>query len=224
MTLPPGGTFTDDNGNVHEGYIEAIAALGITKGCNPPVNDRYCPSEPVTRGEMAAFLARALDLPPSADNAFVDDAASVFEGEINSLAHAGITKGCDPPLNQHFCPNDPVTRGQMAAFLVRAFGYTDNGGGNLFTDDDGSVFEDDIDRLGTAGVTKGCNPPANDMFCPNDLVRRDQMASFLGRALGLTPITPPPPSTEPSGDLTVEFVAVRQGDAALYRGRVGRWA
>ena len=72
----------------------------------------------------------------------------------------------------------------MAAFLVRALGYTDNGGGNLFIDDDGSTFENDIDRLATAGVTKGCNPPVNDKFCPNDFVTRGQMAAFLHRALG----------------------------------------
>ena len=72
----------------------------------------------------------------------------------------------------------------MAAFLVRALGYTDDGGGNLFTDDDTSVFEGDIDRLGTAGVTKGCNPPVNDQFCPNSNVTRGQMAAFLHRALG----------------------------------------
>ena len=52
------------------------------------------------------------------------------------------------------------------------------------TDDDGSVFEADIDRLGTAGVTRGCNPPVNDMFCPNQNVTREQMAAFLHRALG----------------------------------------
>jgi hypothetical protein len=96
--LPPGGTFVDDNGNVHEANIEAIAAAGITKGCNPPTNNR-------------------------------------------------------------FCPDDSVTRGQMAAFLVRALGLTDNGGGNRFVDDNGSTFEGDIDRLATAGITKGCNPP-----------------------------------------------------------------
>ena len=43
-SLPPGGTFFDDNGNIHEGNIEAIAAAGITRGCNPPTNNRYCPS------------------------------------------------------------------------------------------------------------------------------------------------------------------------------------
>ncbi len=192
--LPPGGTFRDDDGNVHEGYIEAIAAQGITKGCNPPQNDRYCPSDPVTRGQMAAFLVRALDLGPASGDQFSDDSGSVFEDDINRLASAGITKGCNPPQNDHYCPTKVVSRGQMAAFLVRALGYTDNGGGNLFTDDDSSVFENDIDRLATAGVTKGCNPPQNDHYCPTDPVRRDQMASFLGRALHLTANTPPPTS------------------------------
>ena len=62
---------------------------------------------------------------------------------------------------------------------------------DLFTDDEGSVHETDIDRLGTAGVTKGCNPPTNNRYCPKDPVKRDQMASFLARALDLTPIPSP---------------------------------
>ena len=57
--LEPGGTFTDDNGNTHEGSIEAIALDGITRGCNPPANTLYCPDEGVTRAQMAAFLVRA---------------------------------------------------------------------------------------------------------------------------------------------------------------------
>jgi hypothetical protein len=110
------------------------------------------------------------------------DGSNNFEDDICWLADHGITKGCNPPSNTQFCPKDPVTRGQMAAFLVRAFGYTANGGGNLFTDDNGSIFEADIDRLGTAGVTKGCNPPSNTQFCPEDPVTREQMAAFLRRA------------------------------------------
>jgi hypothetical protein len=117
------------------------------------------------------------------DEVFVDDNGNIFEADIEWLAGEGITKGCNPPANDRFCPDDYVTRGAMAAFLVRALGYTDDGGGNLFVDDDGSVFENDIDRLGTAGVTKGCNPPANDRFCPNAYVTRGAMAAFLHRAL-----------------------------------------
>jgi hypothetical protein len=144
---------------------------------------------------MAAFLVRAVDLPATGTDFYHDDDASVFENDINRLAEAGISKGCNPPANDHFCPASRVTRGQMAALLVRAFNYTDAGGGDLFMDDNGSVFESDIDKLRTAGVTAGCNPPTNDRYCPTDNVRRDQMASFLARALDLDPIVPPPRET-----------------------------
>lgn len=188
--LPPGGSFTDDDGSVHEADIEAIAAVGITRGCNPPINDRFCPDDPVSRGQMAAFLVRALELPAGPDQ-FVDDGTSVFQDDINALAAAGITRGCNPPTNDRFCPTRSVTRGEMAAFLVRAYGYGP-GASDQFTDDDNSVFEADIDALASAGVTRGCNPPANDRFCPHQPVTRAQMASFLVRAEGLDAPTPPP--------------------------------
>nr|MDJ0952869.1 S-layer homology domain-containing protein [Acidimicrobiia bacterium] len=116
---------------------------------------------------------------------FDDTSGSVFETNILKLATAGITRGCNAE-GTLFCPNDFVTRGQMAAFLVRAFGLSDDGGGDLFTDDDGSIFESNIDKLATAGITRGCNPPVNDLFCPNDVVTRGQMAAFLHRADGLS--------------------------------------
>jgi VCBS repeat-containing protein len=163
-----------------------LAEAGITKGCNPPTNDEFCPDDPVTRGQMAAFLVRFLGLTDDGGgNTFTDDDGSVFETDIAKLAAAGITKGCNPPTNDNFCPNDSVTRGQMAAFLVRALGLTDDGGGNTFTDDDGSIFETDIAKLAAAGITKGCNPPTNDNFCPDAPVTRGQMAAFLNRADGL---------------------------------------
>jgi len=175
--------FLDIDTSVHRDDIVYIAELDVTKGCNPPSNSLFCPVQPVTRQQMASFLVRALELSPVAEDAFVDDADSVHQGDINTLAAAGITKGCNPPANDRFCPERSVTRGEMAAFLVRAYGYTDAGAGNLFVDDDNSIFQADIDRLATAGVTKGCNPPANDRFCPNDPVTREQMASFLARAI-----------------------------------------
>ena len=189
--LPPGGSFIDDDNNPHEGAIEAIAAEGITKGCNPPTNDRFCPRDTVTRETMAAFLDRALNLPGTAVDYFTDDDGSIFEGSINRLAAAGITKGCNPPANTLFCGSRDMTRGAMAAMLARAFGYP-NVGGNNFVDDDGHIFEKDIERIAAAGITQGCNPPTNDRFCPNHLVTRDTMATFLTRSLGLTPMKPPP--------------------------------
>ncbi len=180
------GIFRDDDGNIHEFNIEAIAEAGVTKGCNPPYNDDYCPDSDVTRGEMAAFLVRALGLTDDGGRDwFSDDDESVFEGDINRLAAAGITVGCNPPANDEYCPQDRVTRGQMAAFLVRGLGLIAGSGADLFTDDDSSIFEDHIDRLATAGITMGCNPPANDRFCPYVNVGRDEMASFIARALPL---------------------------------------
>ena len=130
---------------------------------------------------MAAFINRFLQLPAATKDYFTDDNGSIFENDINRLAESGITKGCGTGI---FCPKGVVDRGQMAAFVVRALGLTDSGGGDLFIDDDGSRFENDIDKLGTAGITKGCNPPANTMFCPTDAVDRGAMAAFLHRALG----------------------------------------
>ena len=114
------GTFVDDDGSTHETDIDWIAARDITLGCNPPENDRYCPDDPVTRAQMATFLTRALDLDPSNNNAFTDDNSSTHEADIQALAAAGITKGCNPPTNDSFCPEDPVTRAQMATFIHRA--------------------------------------------------------------------------------------------------------
>jgi hypothetical protein len=83
----------------------------------------------------------------------------------------------------------------MAAFLVRAMGYT-NRGSTDFTDDNGNVFEADIERLAAAGVTSGCGPTA---FCPNDNVTRGQMAAFLHRALGGGVLYPGEADSGPTG-------------------------
>jgi hypothetical protein len=69
---------------------------------------------------MAAFLVRAYHLPTAPGDALPDDDTSVFGTDIEALAAAGVTKGCNPPANDHFCPEEPVTRAQMAAFLRRA--------------------------------------------------------------------------------------------------------
>ena len=180
----PGTWFVDDNGSVHESDIELIAAAGITSGCNPPTNSRYCPGSAVSRGQMAALLRRALDLRVTSRNFFSDDAGSIFEGDINRFAAAGITTGCNPPTNSRYCPDATVSRGQMAAFLVRALDLPSTSR-DFFSDDTGTLFEDDINRLAAAGITSGCNPPANNRYCPDSSVSRGQMATFLARGLDL---------------------------------------
>lgn len=113
--------FIDDDSSIFEADINRIAAVGITKGCNPPDNTRFCPDNVITRGEMAAFVVRAFQLEAAIqEDHFVDDDSSIFEAQIDSLAEAGITYGCNPPDNTWYCPKELVSRGAMAAFLTRA--------------------------------------------------------------------------------------------------------
>lgn len=189
------GAFVDDDQSVHEADIEYLAAHGFTKGCNPPSNDRYCPDGLLTRGEMAAFVVRTLGLSGGDGIDFVDDNGSVFEDEIEALAAAGITLGCNPPANDRYCPGQTVTRGQMAAFISRALDL--DSGPDFFTDDSGSPFESDINAIAQVGVARGCNPPANSQYCPSQPVTRAQMATYLRRvheivSSGTTTTTTPP--------------------------------
>ncbi len=106
--------------NIFWREIEALKELGITKGCNPPANDRYCPNDNVTRAQLATFLARALDIegdPAKADH-FSDDGNSVHHNNINLLRDRGIITGCG---GTNFCPNTGVLRKDMARWVVRAF-------------------------------------------------------------------------------------------------------
>ena len=99
-------------------YTEELADRNITAGCDTgPL--RYCPDQPVTRARMASFLVRAIDLDSAPPAGFTDTAGDAHETNINALAAARITAGCKTgPLR--YCPNDPVTRAQMATFLHRA--------------------------------------------------------------------------------------------------------
>ena len=109
---------------------------------------------------------------------FSDTAGSSFEYDIAWLAESGITAGCG---GDRFCPRSVVTREQMASFLGRALDLPATST-DFFTDDERSAHEPDINRLAASGTTGGCAP---DRFCPSGSVTREQMASFLGRALDL---------------------------------------
>jgi hypothetical protein len=179
---PYQGYFRDDETSVHEDDIDKLFEAGITKGCNPPLNDEYCPQREITRGEMAAFLRRNLELPDVENDYFADDDASIFNADINSLAEAGIAFGCS---ETEYCPDVPLLRDELAELFVRAYGYDNPDGVDFFTDDNGNRYEASINALANHGITKGCNPPDNDNYCPERSLTRAEMASFFVRALGL---------------------------------------
>lgn len=152
--------------------IQWIYDEGITAGCAP---DAYCPKNAVTRGQMASFLARAMDLPPATKDYFRDDNGLTHEGDINRLAESGITGGCGEGL---FCRTASVSRAQMAAFLVRALDLPSSST-DYFKDDDTNTLESSINALAAAGLTGGCGA---GKYCPDASVSREQMAAFLTRA------------------------------------------
>lgn len=112
--------FVDDERSIFEDSINRLADAGITDGCNPPVNNRYCPTARISRGQMAKFLDRSFDPPRATRDWFVDDEDSLFEDAINRIREDRITLGCNPPADTRFCPTDGVSREQMAAFITRA--------------------------------------------------------------------------------------------------------
>ena len=170
---------------MHEGAIEALAATGITRGCR---KNYYCPVEEVTRAQFASLLVRAFPdlVPDNAEDFFDDDDASAHQGAINRLASAGITVGCGP---RRFCPGESLTRAQMATPLARALPSLVSATRDHFSDDDDHAHEAAINVLAQNGVLSGCGP---GRFCPDDLVRRDQMATLLTRVLAIETSQPPP--------------------------------
>ena len=168
------GRFVDIAGSPFLTEILWIADQGITQGCD---STRYCPNDPVLRGQMASFLARALNLPSGSTDFFRDDNGSVHESNINGIRQAGVTLGCGADV---FCPGDLVTRAQMASFLARALNLPATST-DYFSDDTGSSHEANINRVAAAGITLGCKAGS---YCPAEPVTRGQMAAFLFRAFG----------------------------------------
>jgi ELWxxDGT repeat protein len=119
---PATGTRFDD---VPPGYwagpwIEELAREGVVGGCsvNPPL---YCPGNNLTRAEMAVLLtvARHETPPPATGTRFIDVPADYWAAPwIEQLAADGVTTGCG---GGRYCPDQPITRGEMAVFLATAF-------------------------------------------------------------------------------------------------------
>jgi len=110
------------------GYIERLAALGVTTGCGTDGQGHrfYCPERGVSRAEMATFIDRALGqaqaTPATPTFADVPSGYPAYH-YIEAFAGRGITTGCgtDDQGRRVYCPERGVTRAEMAVFIIRAF-------------------------------------------------------------------------------------------------------
>lgn len=120
--------------SVASGYIQVAVEFGIIQGFQ---DGTFRPNEPVTRGQLAILLSRSFDLTESEEVTFHDvSPSSAAYPYIGKLVYAGITYGYEDGT---FKPNQPVTRGQFAAFMTRAIIYYYE---NAFPDEDFS--EEDL--------------------------------------------------------------------------------
>ena len=176
--------FTDVAGTTHAASIACALHYELTGGLTPTT---YGPSAPVTRGQMATFLARTLfgaDPPdPDGPSDFTDTAGSPHADNIQLLSELGLVLGTGGTT---YSPNNQVSRAQMATFLARLLelvGFeappstTDH-----FTDDQGNVHQRNIQIVADAAITGGTTPTT---FSPNAPVNRGAMASFLARTIDL---------------------------------------
>jgi subtilisin family serine protease len=170
-------------------WIEAVFRAGVTTGCAQSPR-QYCPEDVVTRGSMAPMLIIAKEgpgyvPPPCAVSPFSDvPVASPLCPWIQELVHRGVTSGCG---GGQYCPNSPVTRSQMAVFLLSTWhgpGYspavcTTSAFGDVPSS---SPFCPWIQEMAARGITAGCGAGT---FCTESPNTRAQLAVFLVTTFGL---------------------------------------
>ena len=177
--------FCDDENSGHEQTIENIARWGITLGCG---NDNFCPGDPITRSQMAAFLHRAVTRQsgrpaPVTGPTLVDVEKDAW---YRRYAEWAVAADVMRVPDGRFDPGGVVTRADMAEMLTSALEFITPSAAvrGYFTD-----MTDQPDRVVRAaegllgvGISEGCsdNPLR---YCPNQPVTRAQMASFFYRAL-----------------------------------------
>ena len=160
--------------------VASLADRGVFAGTECEAG--FCPDDVIDRQTMAVWLVRVLDgADPTAvtRTRFGDvDASGFYARFIERMADLGLTTGCGDGLE--FCPEDTVTRAQMAVFLSRAYGLADGPDPGFSDVSADAWFAADVARLTASGITAGCGDGTR--FCPGRDTTRGQMATFLHRA------------------------------------------
>jgi hypothetical protein len=176
----------DASNPFHEDVVKLVGN-GVTAGCG---GGNYCPTSPVTREQMSVFLLRskfgASYVPPPAVGVFADVPPNdPFAPWIEKLHDLGVTSGCG---GDNYCPDSPVTRAQMAVFLLKTRNGADwppYGPFGWFGDVPATdPFAAWIDTLYYFGITGGCNTDPL-LYCPTSSVNRGQMSALLTKTFNL---------------------------------------
>jgi len=175
--VPPSNGFFD--------FINTMYERGITAGCaTSPL--QYCPDSTTTRVEMAVFIITGIEggntFSYTTTPYFTDvPATDPFFRFVQKMKDLGITGGCSATM---YCPDDPVTRGEMAGFIILGrYGAIDfsalpgYSAAQIFSDvPPSSPFYAFIQEMAETGITGGCG---SGMYCPDAALTRGQMAVFM---------------------------------------------
>jgi hypothetical protein len=186
-TLHVGGSFADVSTGPFYAFIETLLHNGVTAGCTAV---DYCPAIATARDQMAVFVLVAREGAGYAPVAcgtpvFADvPASSPFCRFVEELFRRGVIGGCG---GSNYCPGQPVTREQMAVFVLRTLDPVLDPpacGTPMFTDVPASSgFCRWIEELARRGVVTGCG---GGNYCPGDPVTREQMGVFISGTFGLS--------------------------------------
>lgn len=181
-------SFGDIVGHWAKNDIEILAARSITDGVSA---DRFAPKANVTRGQMAVFLGRVLDIQEMNQGGTFTDVANgqYYTGYVNAMKQAGIMNGYEDGT---FRANQDVTREEMVTMIMKAYSYATGekvttGSASSTFKDIGSVSSYAVDSLEAAmslGIVNGMG--SSDNFEPKSLLTRDQMAKVLVKLMETT--------------------------------------
>lgn len=166
-------SFSDITGSPHKAAIEELVARSVTDGFG---DGTFRPTAAVTRGQVATFLGRALNIPQRSGSGIRDVAGSPHERYIYALTERGILTGYSDGT---FRPQEPLRREHMAVIIARALDLRpDPAAAGKFPDV--RAYRDEIGAIVTAKITTG---RSNGTFGPSLDVNRGQMATFVINAL-----------------------------------------
>jgi hypothetical protein len=190
FTIYQGFDFTDVlQSSFYYSFIGKLVARGVTAGCT---GTTYCPSQALTRQEMAALVIRGLGEfnPPTPGSQRFNDVApsSQFYNYIDRMAVLNITAGCStsPP---NYCPLNTITHEQMAVFIIKALGMLHPPAPTTQRFADVPLLNNPyapyIEQMAERGIWTGTGCPGTGNYCPSSSVTREQMAAILVRAFNL---------------------------------------
>ncbi|ERN54104.1 S-layer homology domain-containing protein [Alkalihalophilus marmarensis] len=186
--------------------INYLSEKGIINGLP---NGNFAPTQNVTRGEAALMIAGALNLDtPAVENTPFNDVPKNYfaHDAIAAVAEKGIIAG----YRGNYSPRDPLTRGQMAAILQRAFNLSGSWDREFKDVGKDHLFYSSIQAIASNSITVGY---PDQTFKPSNNTQRDEFSAFLARTLNEDfRVAKPLPIDD---DVEIHHIDVGQGDATL---------